>query len=60
MGARHKLNQSFVNRALFWSATLGLATRSMIVFLVTLIAIVASGMHAGDIRPHSRRRGRRR
>ena len=62
MGARQKLNQKYFNWSLFLAATLGVATRSFLLFLAVLIAMVASGVHAGDVRMQSRRNrsGRRR
>ena len=62
MGARQKLNQTYINRSLFLAATLGIAARSFLVFLVVLITMLASGVHAGDVRMQSRRNrsGRRR
>ena len=56
MGAREKLNQTYINRSLFLAATLGIAARSILIFLVVLITMLAVGVHAGDVRTHSRRK----
>jgi len=56
MSARHKLNQAFLNEALFYAALLGVITESLAVALVLLAIIIAAGIHSGDIRPDKRKR----
>lgn len=56
MSARHKLNQAFLNEALFYAALLGVITESWAVALVLLAIITAAGIHSGDIRPDKRKR----
>lgn len=55
MGARQKLNQKYFNWSLFLAATLGIAARSILLFLVILIGMMLMGVHAGDVRMQSRR-----
>jgi hypothetical protein len=62
MGARQKLNQSHFNWSLFLAATLGVAARSFLLFAAVLITMLATGVHAGDVRMNGRssRSGRQR
>ncbi len=55
MGARHKLNQAYVNGAVIFAAVIGVLTESWPIFFVTLGLSIAIAVHAGDIRPTKRR-----
>jgi hypothetical protein len=57
MGARTTLNSIYVNASLILAAIVGYVTGSWIVFVVSLVSLVAANLHAGRIRP--RGRGRR-
>lgn len=59
MGARHKLNQAFVNGALIVAGLIGFATQSLIAFLVVLGILLLLSTHSGDIRPDQRNRRRK-
>jgi hypothetical protein len=50
MSAKHKLNSAHFLGALLVAGLVGRAAQSFAVFLVTLIALLAAGYHAGDIR----------
>ena len=58
MGARHKLNQAYLNGSLLMAGAIGWATESFATFIVVLGALVILSLHSGDIRPNQR--GRRR
>ena len=50
MGARNKLNSSYLNGALLIAGTVGLIAGSWTVFIVACIALVGSSIVAGEIR----------
>ena len=50
MGAKRKLNAANFLGAVLVAGLIGGVTGSFLVFLIALVALVASGMHAGDIR----------
>ncbi len=54
MGARQKLNHAHATGILVFSAVLGAATGSWLVFLITAALGAAVSLQNGDIRPHSR------
>ena len=56
MGARHKLNQTYIKAAIIFSAVIGLIAKSWVVFLVALAASIALNIYSGDIRTKSGRR----
>ena len=56
MGARQKLNEAHLTGSAILAGVTGLATGSWLVFIATLVVLVALGIHAGRIRPDSRRR----
>jgi hypothetical protein len=56
MGARATLNSIYVNLSLVLAAVVGYVTGSWIVFVVSLIVLVAVNVHAGRIRPRGNRR----
>ena len=58
MGARHKLNQAYLNGSLLMAGAIGWAMESMTVFIVALGALVMLSLHSGDIRPNQRERRR--
>jgi hypothetical protein len=55
MGARHRLNAAAINGVLLVAGLVALLTGSWIVFAVIAIALVATALHAGDIRLRSRK-----
>jgi hypothetical protein len=50
MSAKHKLNSAHFLGALLVAGLFGGVTGSTTVFLVTLVALLIAGYHAGDIR----------
>ncbi|HYT89738.1 MAG TPA: hypothetical protein VEL76_13605 [Gemmataceae bacterium] len=50
MSAKHKLNSANVLGALLVAGLLRDVTGSFGVFLIALVALIAAGYHAGDIR----------
>jgi hypothetical protein len=50
MGAKKKLNAASFLGALLVAGLIGGATDSLLVFLMALAALLAAGLHAGDIR----------
>jgi hypothetical protein len=58
MGARTSLNAIYLSGTLVLAAVLGLATGSWGIFLISLGVLIAANVHAGRIRPTSRRRSR--
>ena len=60
MGARHRLNSIYFLTALCLAALLGGMTQSWIIFVVSGIALTASMIYGGDIRPQPLRKWRRR
>lgn len=62
MSARHKLNQSYVNGALLLAGVIGACTESWTVFIALTAIFIGLSIHAGEIRPVStpRRKKRRR
>jgi hypothetical protein len=55
MFARTKLNVAAINGAILVAALVGWVFHSWPVFLLTAIAMIALGLHAGHIRPGRRR-----
>jgi hypothetical protein len=55
MGARNRLNAAAINGVLFIAGLVALLTGSWIVFGVIAVALIATSLHAGDIRLRSRR-----
>ena len=58
MGAREKLNTVYFGIAAFVAGVLGIATKSIVVFFVSLAVLAGALLHDGTIRPKSRRRRR--
>jgi hypothetical protein len=56
MGARTKLNVSYVNGCLVLAAIVGLLFQSWVVFLVVAAILVAGDLYIGSIRPSGQRR----
>ena len=56
MGARRKLNSANFNGALLMAGLVGLLLQSPLVFLVALVALVASAFVGGGIRTEGRKR----
>jgi hypothetical protein len=54
MGARDKLNVSYVNGSLLIAAVVGVVTGSWLIFGLAAAVLVAGNVMAGDIRPGSR------
>jgi hypothetical protein len=50
MGARKKLNQSYLNGILIIAGVVGAATQSWIVFGIAAAALAVGSLHSGDIR----------
>ena len=59
MGARHKLNEAFVNGALIVAAIVGLLAESWLVFGLVFGGLFVLKLYSGDIRPHRQNRQRR-
>lgn len=55
MGAREKLNSVYFGIAAFVAGFLGLVTKSIIVFVVSLVVMTGALLHDGAIRPKRRR-----
>jgi hypothetical protein len=55
MGARHKLNQAYLNGALVIAAVVGAASQSWTVFWLAALFAAGSSLYAGNIRLHRRR-----
>jgi len=51
LGARQKLNNVNVLGALGAAGLIGLLAQSWIVFTIVGVALIAAGLHSGDIRP---------
>jgi hypothetical protein len=56
MGAREKLNSVYFGIAAFVAGFLGLVTKSIIVFVVSLVVFSGALIHDGAIRTKPRRR----
>lgn len=56
MGAREKLNTVYFGIATFVAGCLGLVTKSIIVFFVSLVLLAGALLHDGTIRPKRQRR----
>jgi len=56
MGARKKLNGAYLTGSLLVAGAAGLATGSLVVFMVALAALVVINFVDGNIRPRSRRK----
>lgn len=55
MGARQKINQAYVNGALFVAGIIGIAAESWLLFLGALAVLLALDVMAGGIRLTRRR-----
>jgi len=55
MGARQKLNTSYLAGSVLVAGLFGWLTGSWLIFLVVLIFLLACNVHTGDIRPGPRR-----
>lgn len=51
MGARKKLNQAYVTGSLLVAGVIGLATESLVVFIVALAILLVGNLYTGEIRP---------
>ena len=58
MGAHTSLNSIYLTGALAVAGLLGGVTGSWIVFAICLIVLILVNLHAGRIRPRTRRRDR--
>jgi len=56
MGAREKLNGAYLTGSLLVAGAAGLATGSVVVFIVALTALMLINFLDGNIRPRSRRK----
>jgi hypothetical protein len=56
LAARQKLNVAFVNGALIVAAVTGWFFKSLAVFIVTAVVLIAGAIYCGDVRPGPRRR----
>jgi hypothetical protein len=56
MGARHKLNLAYFHGSLLLAAVAGWLLQSWLMFLVTLVLLVAFNLYANEIRPTRPRR----
>ena len=54
MGARQKLNSTFVSGSVLIAAGLGCAAGSWAVFVLAAVFLLALNLHSGDIRPGRR------
>ena len=50
MTARHKLNSAAILGALFWAAIAGIASKSLLVFLLLFALLIALSIHNRSIR----------
>lgn len=50
MGARHKLNQAYLNGSLFVAAIVGISLQSWLAFWIILALGVACNLYGGQIR----------
>jgi hypothetical protein len=50
VSAKQKLNAAHICGSVLVAGLIGWATGSLLVFLITLIAFLIAGFHAGDIR----------
>jgi hypothetical protein len=60
MSARTKLNVAFLNGSVIAAAVIGLLFQSWALFILILVVLVIGNLVAGEIRPDSRSRDRRR
>ena len=56
VSARHKLNAASVHGSTLIAALIGWLFGSWLVFLLAVAVLIATSLHAGDIRPGQRRR----
>jgi hypothetical protein len=56
MGAREKLNSVYFGIAAFAAGCLGVFTKSILVFFVSLVVVAGALLHDGMIRTKPRRR----
>ena len=50
MSAKHKLNSAHFSGAMLVAGLVGMVTDAWLVFLVSLVCLLAAAYHAGDIR----------
>ena len=59
MGARHKLNEAFVNGALIVAAIVGFLAESWLAFGLVFGGLFILKLYSGDIRPNRQNRRRK-